>query len=242
MDDLERCAQDDSADRDGTDRQGVPEGDLAVPAGAVGAVVLCAWGSAGGKGALDEVAGALFSAGLATLRLDADSGAAKEAGPPVRRPGTGRRVDRLAAAVDRLANEPATRGLPVGILATGEGVPAALRTAASRSRRVRAVVGVDGRPELAGSALESLRAATLLVVPGLDAAMLAANHRVLRRVRPPAMLQIVPGALHALDEADDRRRVGRRIADWFCTHLGCAEPRAEGVPSRTLEPAVILTE
>ena len=238
MEQLGRRAADGPVARDGG--QGSPEGDLAVPGNAVGAVILCAWGWAR-DAALEEVARALCSAGLATLRLGADAGAAEEAGPRVRRPGTGRRVDRVAAAVDRLANQPETRGLPVGILATGPGVTAALRTAASRRRRVRAVVGVEGRPELAGSAVDALRAATLLVVPGLDTAMLRANHRVLQRLRPPAMLQIVPGALHALDAADDRRQVGRRIVDWFCTHVGCTDPGPGGVPSRTLEPAVILT-
>lgn len=240
MEKLERCAQDDPAERADAEPQGAPEGHLAVPGRAVGVVVFCAWGRAP-DAALEEVARALFSAGLATLRLGVDA-RAEEAGPRVRLSGTGRRVDRLAAALDRLANEPGTRGLPVGILATGPGVPAALRAAASRRHRVRAVVGVEGRPELAGSAVYALHAATLLVVPGLDTAMLRANHGVLRHLRPPAMLQIVPGALHVLDDAGDRRQVGRRIVDWFCTHVGCTDPGPGGVPSRTLEPAVILTE
>lgn len=240
MDELDLRAEGSVAVED-RERQRAPEGDLAVPPGAAGAVVFCAWGR-GGDAALEEVARALFSAGVATLRLGEEAGAAGEAGPRLRRPGTGRRVDRVAAAVDRLANEPGTCGLPVGILATGPGVPAALRTAASRKHRVRAVVAVEGRPELAGSAVDALRAATLLVVPGLDTAMLRANHRVLQRLRPPAMLQVVPGALHALDEVDDRRQVGRRIVDWFCTHVGCADAGSGGVPSRTLEPAVILTK
>ena len=196
MEELERRAQDDPADGDDAQPQGAPQGHLAVPGRAVGAVVICAWGRAR-DAALEEVARALFSAGLATLRLDEDAEAGEEAGPRVRRTGTGRRVDRVAAAVDRLANEPETRGVPVGILATGPGVAAALRAAASRRRRVRAVVGVEGRPELAGSAVYALHAATLLVVPGLDTAMLRANHGVLRHLRPPAMLQIVPGALVA---------------------------------------------
>ncbi|HYR06316.1 MAG TPA: hypothetical protein VEQ60_01030 [Longimicrobium sp.] len=241
MDELERGWQDDPAERGDAERPGAPESDLAVPAGAVGAVILCACGRVRDT-ALEEVARALFRAGLATLRQGPDTGTAGEAVPPAPRRGTGRRVDWMAAALDRLADEPRTRGLPVGILATGPAVPAALRTAASRKRRVRAVVAVEGRPELAGTAVDTLRAATLLVVPGLDAPMLRANHRVLQRLRPPAMLQVVPGAVHALEEADERRQVGRRIVDWFCTHVGCTDPGPGGVPSRTLEPALILTE
>jgi hypothetical protein len=241
MDEPERM-RDGPVDRGDAEPEGTPVGDLAVPPGAAGAVILCAWERTAPQAALQEVAGALYRAGLATLRLDPIAGTAGEGAAPVRRPGTGRRVDRVAAAVDRLASEPGTRGLPVGILATGSCVPAALRTAASRKHRVRAVVAIDGRPELAGPAVDALRAATLLVVPGLETAMLRANHRVLQRLRPPAMLQIVPGAVHALDQADDRRQVGARVVDWFCTHVGCTDPGPGGVPSRTLEPAVILTE
>lgn len=103
MDELERRAQDDPADGDDAEPPRAPEGDLAVPAGAVGAVVLCAWGSAGRKGALEEVARARRGAGLATLRLDSATRAGEGGGLAGRRPGMGRGADPVAAAVDRLA-------------------------------------------------------------------------------------------------------------------------------------------
>ncbi|HEU0302466.1 MAG TPA: hypothetical protein VFR37_23605, partial [Longimicrobium sp.] len=100
---------------------------------------------------------------------------------------------------------------------------AALRAAAARSA-LRAVAVLEGRPDLAGPALERVKAPALLVVAGRDTPLLRLNHQALRRLRSPAMLEIAPGAMHGLGDPEAREMAVTRVVDWFCTHLGVREP------------------
>ncbi|HEX6911836.1 MAG TPA: hypothetical protein VF142_15645 [Longimicrobium sp.] len=202
-------------------------GTLAVPPGAGGVVVLFQVPGGGAGGGMDDVARALHAAGLATLRADAvPDGAEAAAGP-----GQGFDIEamtaRLVTLVDWLWGEGPTRGLPVGCLGTGTAGAAALRAAAAR-RRVGAVAVLEGRPALAGAALQRVRSPVLLVVGGLDSPLLRLNHRVMGRLRAPALLEVVPGALHVLAGPRSREMVVARVADWFGTHLGTREPARGG--------------
>ena len=213
---------------------------LALPAGAGGVVVLFAVpGGEAAAGMADDLSPALHGAGLGTVRADA-VGDGAEAAEHEHRLDPGVMSDRLAAVVDWLARDARTRGLRTGCVAMGTAAAAAVKTAASR-KGVRALALLEGRPDLAGPAVESVRVPTLLVVAGRDAPLLQANHRVLRRLRCPAMLEVVPGALHGLREADERAMVVRRVADWFGTHLGTREPARGGTPAGGVVHPVYLS-
>ena len=217
------------------------EAALALPAGAGGVVVLFAVPGSGAAGGMaEDVSPALHGAGLGTLRVDAVADGAEAASGHEHRFDAGAMSDRLAAVVDWLARDARTRRLPVGCMATGTAAPAAVKAAVSR-KGLRTLALLEGRPELAGAAVEALRVPTLLVVAGLDAPLLQANHRVLRRLRCPAMLEVVPGALHGLREADGRAMAVQRVADWFGTHLGTREPARGGTPPGGVAHPVILT-
>ena len=150
--------------------------DLAIPAAAKG-VVLFAHGS--GSGRLSPrnrlVAAKLQQAGLATLLLDlltAEEETAERAGGRLRFD-VQLLAGRLAAALDWLATERRTGGLPVGLFGASTGAGAALLVAADRPAAVAAVVSRGGRPDLAGAVLGRVRAPTLLVVGTLDRTVLA---------------------------------------------------------------------
>jgi putative phosphoribosyl transferase len=82
-------------------------------------------------------------------------------------------ADRLVAASDWLAADPATHGLKLGYFGASTGGGAALVAAAERPDAVGAVVSRGGRPDLAGPALIQVKAPTLLIVGGADTAVIA---------------------------------------------------------------------
>jgi putative phosphoribosyl transferase len=204
---------------------------LAVPHGAGGLVVLFPDGKSSGAGGTvaDELVPALHQAGVATLCVPCRDGEAAAAAGDARRLEIGAMAERLASVMEWASRDAGTRAFPLGCLATGTAAAAALKVARSR-KALRALVLLEGRPDLAGAAVEAVRVPVLLVVPGLDAPLLQANHRVLRRLGGPAMLEVVPGALHGFREPEERAMAVARAADWFGTHLGTREPARGGTP------------
>jgi putative phosphoribosyl transferase len=196
--------------------------DLAIPAAATGVVVFAHGSGSGRRSPRNRlVAARLQQAGLATLLLDlltAEEETAERAG--------GRRrfevrllAGRLAAALDWLATQRPTGGLPVGLFGASTGAGAALLVAADRPAAVAAVVSRGGRPDLAGAALGRVRAPTLLVVGARDRDVLALNRAALEGLAGRARLEVVPGASHLFPEPGALERVAELAVAWFLTHL-----------------------
>jgi len=127
-------------------------------------------------------------------------------------------AQRLASATDFAVTYEATRYLPLGYYAGGMATPAALLTASSRTD-VRAVVSRSGRTDLAGPALDALRAPTLLVVGEADALVLALNRSARGRLRATNELAIVPSGGEAFDDPAARADLAQRASAWFVRHL-----------------------
>jgi dienelactone hydrolase len=198
------------------------EGDLDVPAGAIG-IVAFAHGSGSSRHSPRnrQVAGSLRAAGLATLLFDLLD--AREEAEDVRTarlrfdiPLLGRR---LIAAVDWLASEPATAGLPVGCFGASTGAAAALIAATKRPERVAAVVSRGGRPDLAGEELANVSAPTLLIVGGADTKVIELNRRAQEQLRCENRLEIVGGASHLFEEPGALERVSELASGWFMRWL-----------------------
>ena len=126
---------------------------------------------------------------------------------------------RLVSIVDWLKRDPRTRLLPIGVFGASTGGGAALMTAAARPADIRAVVSRGGRPDLAGDALASVRAPTLLIVGGADTPVIAMNEDAKRRMRGEVVVEIVPGATHLFEERGALERVASLAAAWFAGHL-----------------------
>ncbi|MGV4981157.1 dienelactone hydrolase family protein [Streptomyces sp. NRAIS4] len=192
-------------------------GDLVVPA-AARAVVLFAHGSGSSRHSPRNrmVAAELRTAGFGTLLMDllSEREERHDALTAEHRfdiPLLGRR---LVAAIDWLDTQPDTRGLPVVLFGASTGAAAALVAAAERPDRVLTVVSRGGRPDLAGDALEQVRAPVLLIVGGQDQQVQELNEEAARRLRAPHSLYVVEGATHLFGEPGALEEVAETARRW----------------------------
>ncbi len=199
------------------------QGDLAVERGATG-VVLFAHGSGSSRHSRRNryVAEVLQAAGLATLLMDLLT--AEEEALDVRtaelRLDIPRLATRVVAATDWLGEHSETRHLPIGYFGASTGAAATLIAAVAREDEVSAVVSRGGRPDLAGPALPEVTAPTLLIVGGVDHAVIQLNRDALARLRAEATLEIVPGATHLFEEPGTLEAAAALARDWFVRHFG----------------------
>jgi putative phosphoribosyl transferase len=210
------------------------EADLGVPQPARG-VVLFAHGSGSSRHSPRNrmVAARLRDSGFATVladlltlgeeRFDEESGALRF--------DIGLLAGRLVDAIDWLGGLASTRDLPVGLFGASTGGAAALCAAADRPDVVGAVVSRGGRPDLAGEALDRVRAPTLLIVGGTDRQVLRLNEDVAEAMSGPHQLRVVPGASHLFGEAGALEQVATWASTWFAEHLAHdSEARVDEYP------------
>jgi putative phosphoribosyl transferase len=205
------------------------EGNLSLPKGARG-VVLFAHGSGSSRHSPRNrrVAGLLNEAKLATLLVDllTPSEEAIDLQTAQLRFDIPLLAKRLVGATDWLARHPDTRALRFGYFGASTGAAAALVAAAERPQQIDAVVSRGGRPDLAGPALERVRAPTLLIVGGNDFPVIEMNQVALTRLRCEKRLVIVPGATHLFEEPGALLEVARLAREWFDRHLTSAAAHA----------------
>lgn len=163
------------------------------------------------------VANALNQRGLATLLFDllTDSEAMDRANV-FDIPLLGGRV---AEAVRWARSDTEVGTLPIGLFGASTGAAAALIAAAELPGMVHAVVSRGGRPDLAESVLDRVRAPTLLIVGGLDDVVIELNERALQALACEKQLNIVPGATHLFEEPGTLDQVISAAGDWFEQHL-----------------------
>jgi putative phosphoribosyl transferase len=99
------------------------------------------------------------------------------------------------------------------------GAAAALYAAADPAGDVAAIVSRGGRPDLAGPKLAQVRAPTLLIVGGLDHAVIELNRAAQSDLRCENQLRIVPGATHLFEEPGTLDAAAHLASGWFTDHL-----------------------
>jgi putative phosphoribosyl transferase len=218
------------SERDGTESQVsldigevTLEGTLHIPANPAG-VVLFAHGSGSSRFSPRNryVAGVLHSQSMATLLFDLLT---REEDSLDQRTGKfrfdiGLLARRLAAATRYVAQSADLRGLAVGYFGASTGAGAALAAAAELPDEVSAIVSRGGRPDLAGEALASVRAPTLLIVGGNDETVLELNGQALAKLASrEKKLVVIPGATHLFEEPGALQEVARLAAEWFRGYL-----------------------
>lgn len=206
-------------------------GDLVVPTPAR-AVVLFAHGSGSSRRSPRNrmVAAELRTAGMGTLLMDllSEREERHDALTGEHRfdiPFLGRR---LVAAIDWLDAQPDTRGLPIVAFGASTGAAAALVAAGERPERVLTVVSRGGRPDLAGDALDAVRAPVLLIVGGEDREVLRLNEEAARRLRAPHSLHVVPGATHLFEESGALEDVADAARRWCDERLRAESGSEQG--------------
>jgi dienelactone hydrolase len=199
------------------------DGTLSLPRGAQG-VVLFAHGSGSSRHSPRNqfVADVIQQSGVGTLLFDllTTEEEAEDQKTRALRFDIELLATRLEAATRWLQKEPATAELRIGFFGSSTGGGAALMAAADLGSRVGAVVSRGGRPDLAGDDLLEVKSPTLLIVGGLDHAVITLNQRALAQLQCEKELQIIPGATHLFEERGKLEEVARLSAAWFKTHLG----------------------
>jgi putative phosphoribosyl transferase len=208
----------------------VLHGDLTLPPEARGLVIF-AHGSGSSRHSPRNrfVAGVINRAGLGTLLIDLLTEDEERVDEMTRelRFDIGLLGRRVARVVQWAGESEELSELPAGLFGSSTGAAAALVAAAAMPGNVRAVVSRGGRPDLAGRALPKVECATLLVVGGLDEAVIGMNEEARARMRCPVELVIVPGATHLFEEPGTLEEVARLATQWFARHL--AVPVAVGL-------------
>jgi putative phosphoribosyl transferase len=192
-------------------------GHLTVPAVVAGTVVF-AHGSGSSRHSPRNryVAEVLNQAGLATFLIDLLSSEEElDSGRVFDIPLLGRR---LADAAAWVMARSALSSTGLGYFGASTGAAAALWAAARPEGTVAAVVSRGGRPDLAGSALAAVRAATLLIVGGRDEHVMELNRSALSELHCERELVVVPGATHLFEEPGALETVATLARDWFTTH------------------------
>lgn len=117
--------------------------------------------------------------------------------------------------------------LHVGYFGASTGAAAALVAAAELGEVTCAVVSRGGRPDLARDKLRDVKAATLLIVGGLDHPVIEINKQAYAELRCEKDFLIVPEATHLFEEPGALEEVAHLAAGWFQKQLGnrshCAE-------------------
>jgi putative phosphoribosyl transferase len=199
------------------------EGTLDLPNEAPG-IVLFAHGSGSSRHSPRNryVAGVLQSKGMATLLFDlltSDEDYFDQRTAQLRFD-IPLLAKRLSGATRWVMRQPETQALPVGYFGASTGAAAALVAAAQLPGAVAAVVSRGGRPDLAGEALGSVLAPTLLIVGGNDEAVIELNREALSKLRcSPKKLVLIPGATHLFEEPGTLEEVARIAAEWFTHHF-----------------------
>lgn len=196
-------------------------GTLAWPAHPSG-IVLFAHGSGSSRLSPRNLAVArqLRAAGLATLLFDLLTEEEAQAGAKVFE--IALLAARLRIATDWAVTQPEVRGLAPGYFGASTGAAAALCAAAAPGVPVGAVVSRGGRPDLAGDALQDVRAPTLLIVGSRDEVVLELNRQALQRLDCVKRLVVIGGATHLFEEPGTLEQAGRWAAEWFVEHLAMA--------------------
>jgi pimeloyl-ACP methyl ester carboxylesterase len=134
---------------------------------------------------------------------------------------------RVVGICDWLRAGRGTRGLPIGLFGASTGAAAALIAAADRPDDIAAVVSRGGRPDLAMDVLDAVRAPTLLIVGGDDAAVIDLNRKAAARLTCVHELSVVAGAGHLFEEPGKLGEVSTRAASWFARYLPTLDSRDE---------------
>ncbi|HSM50123.1 MAG TPA: hydrolase [Thermoanaerobaculia bacterium] len=128
---------------------------------------------------------------------------------------------RLAEAVAVLRRIPGLYDLPVGAVAQGTGVAAALLAAARSPGLLAALVSWEGRADLVRGCLPEVAAPTLLLVDGDDEPVLELTLGVLGQLGAAAEMRVLPQEAEPAGD-DDLERIAGFAGDWLRAHLAAA--------------------
>lgn len=127
--------------------------------------------------------------------------------------------DRLIETTQWLMDYKSTTDLPIGYFGASTGAASALRAAAYFKTKIKAVVSRGGRPDLAITELPQVTAPTLLIVGGLDVAVIGMNKIAYDQLESVKEMKIIPGATHLFEEPGKLLEVAELAMVWYKRYL-----------------------
>ncbi len=127
--------------------------------------------------------------------------------------------DRLIETTQWLMDYKNTKELPIGYFGASTGAASALRAAAYFKTKIKAVVSRGGRPDLAITELPQVTAPTLLIVGGLDVAVIGMNKMAYDQLESVKEMKIIPGATHLFEEPGKLLEVAELAMVWYKRYL-----------------------
>ncbi|TDE41840.1 alpha/beta hydrolase [Flavobacterium rhamnosiphilum] len=127
--------------------------------------------------------------------------------------------DRLIETTQWLMDYKNTKDLPIGYFGASTGAASALRAAAYFKKKIKAVVSRGGRPDLAITELPQVTAPTLLIVGGLDVAVIGMNKMAYNQLESVKEIKIISGATHLFEEPGKLLEVADLAIVWYKRHL-----------------------
>jgi pimeloyl-ACP methyl ester carboxylesterase len=167
------------------------------------------------------VAGVLREAGLGTLLFDLLTAEEERGEAHTRhlRFNIPFLAERLVGVTRWALEQMKPRELNIGYFGSSTGAAAALVAAAELRDVIDALVSRGGRPDLAGDALEEMKAPTLLIVGGEDRDVITLNQGAYSRLHCEKAMRIIPGASHLFEEPGTLENVAETASEWFAQHL-----------------------
>lgn len=205
-------------------------GDLLLPPGAT-ATVLFVNGRGIGRHAAEDrgLARAVRDHGMGAILVDLLTVDEQQERPHPGQHGVDlpRLTQRVLDVVAWLEQEPRLQDLALGLCGVCGGGAAALIAGARLGTRLRALVSIGGRADLAGpTALASMRASTLLLAGSRDADALKSNDAAYQHLRCERSEAVIPGAGPGLDEPGALAHAAEMAADWYSAHFVMQEETA----------------
>jgi putative phosphoribosyl transferase len=194
------------------------KGNLDIPPGA-GALVIFSHGSGSSRFSTRNraVAETLNRASIATLLVDLLT--EEEDRAYENRFNIDLLASRLMEVTRVVRKLPELEGMPVGYFGASTGAASALKAAVGLQDQVDAIVSRGGRPDLAGDALQEVKAPTLLIIGSLDRDVIRLNDFAYSRLLCEKEMTIVEGAAHLFEEPGKLEEVAMLALEWFRKHL-----------------------
>jgi putative phosphoribosyl transferase len=126
--------------------------------------------------------------------------------------------ERLRGVVQFVSEWDDTRGLPIAVFGEDYCAAAAMMVAAESLSGVKVAGAYCGRPDLAVLQLPQVRTATLLIVPGRDAELLARNERAFSKLECPSQIAVISNATRSLREVGATHACRYLIRRWCQKH------------------------
>jgi putative phosphoribosyl transferase len=128
-------------------------------------------------------------------------------------------TNRLIETTEWLMANEITKDIPIAYFGASTGAASALKAAAYFKKSIKAVVSRGGRPDLVMNELSLVTAPTLLIVGGLDIAVIGMNKMAFAQLESVKEIKIIQGATHLFEEPEKLSEVADLAITWYKTFL-----------------------